>query len=65
MKSKNDAELVHLARAGNRDAYSELIQRYQHPIWGLLNSYVPPRKEYCFIFCKMVSSEKFNARVRS
>jgi hypothetical protein len=32
MKSKNDAELVHLARAGNRDAYSELIQRYQRPI---------------------------------
>src|SRR5262250_2306617 len=31
----------------------------------LLNSYVPPRKEYCFILCKMVSSEKFNARVRS
>jgi RNA polymerase sigma factor (sigma-70 family) len=35
MKSKNDAELVHLARTGNRDAYSELIRRYQRPIWGL------------------------------
>ena len=35
MDSKNDAELVHLARAGNRDAYAELIQRYQHPIWTL------------------------------
>jgi RNA polymerase sigma-70 factor, ECF subfamily len=35
MKSKNDAELVHLARAGNRDAYGELIRRYQRPIWGL------------------------------
>jgi len=35
MDSKNDAELVHLARAGNRDAYGELIRRYQHPIWGL------------------------------
>jgi RNA polymerase sigma-70 factor (ECF subfamily) len=35
MKSKNDFELVHLARAGNRDAYGELIRRYQRPIWGL------------------------------
>jgi RNA polymerase sigma factor (sigma-70 family) len=35
MKSKDDAELVHLARAGNRDAYGELIRRYQRPIWGL------------------------------
>jgi len=35
MKSKNDAELVHLARAGNRDAYGELIRRYQRSIWGL------------------------------
>src|SRR4029077_14820312 len=31
----------------------------------LLNSYVPPSKEYCFIICKMVASQKFNARVRS
>src|SRR5215469_17603648 len=23
----------------------------------LLNSYLPPRKEYCFTLCKMVSSE--------
>jgi RNA polymerase sigma factor (sigma-70 family) len=35
MKSKNNAELVHLARAGNRDAYGELIRRYQRPMWGL------------------------------
>ena len=35
MESKSDAELVHLARAGNRDAYDELIRRYQHSIWGL------------------------------
>ena len=35
MNSKNDAELVHLARAGNRDAYGELIRRYQRSIWGL------------------------------
>jgi RNA polymerase sigma-70 factor (ECF subfamily) len=35
MKSKNDAELVHLARAGSRDAYGELISRYQRSIWGL------------------------------
>ena len=35
MKSKNDAELVDLARSGNRDAYGELIRRYQRSIWGL------------------------------
>ncbi len=35
MNSKNDAELVHLARAGNREACGELIRRYQHSIWGL------------------------------
>jgi RNA polymerase sigma factor (sigma-70 family) len=35
MDPKNDADLVHLARAGNRDAYGELILRYQHQIWGL------------------------------
>jgi RNA polymerase sigma factor (sigma-70 family) len=35
MESKSDAEPVHLARAGNRDAYDELIRRYQHSIWGL------------------------------
>jgi hypothetical protein len=33
--SKNDAELVHFARTGNREAYGELIRRYQHSIWGL------------------------------
>src|SRR5688572_30561342 len=35
MNSKNDAELVHLARAGNRDADGELIRRYQRSICGL------------------------------
>jgi RNA polymerase sigma factor (sigma-70 family) len=35
MNSKNDAELVHLARAGNREAYGTLIRRYQQSIWGL------------------------------
>jgi RNA polymerase sigma-70 factor (ECF subfamily) len=35
MNSKTDAELVHLARAGNREAYGELIRRYQHSISGL------------------------------
>ena len=35
MDSKSDAELVGLARAGDRDAYGELIRRYQHQIWGL------------------------------
>jgi RNA polymerase sigma factor (sigma-70 family) len=35
MDSKNDSELVRLARAGNRDAYGELIRRYQQQIWGL------------------------------
>lgn len=35
MNSKNDAELVILARTGNREAYGELIRRYQHSIWGL------------------------------
>ena len=35
MKSKKDAELVHLARAGNREAFDELIVRYRRSIWGL------------------------------
>ncbi|HYD84996.1 MAG TPA: sigma-70 family RNA polymerase sigma factor, partial [Opitutus sp.] len=35
MNSKNDADLVQLARAGNRDAYGELIRRYQRSICGL------------------------------
>jgi RNA polymerase sigma factor (sigma-70 family) len=35
MDSNNDAELVRMARTGNRDAYGELIRRYQHQIWGL------------------------------
>src|SRR6266496_521869 len=34
-------------------------QSLSHSLCGarLLNSYLPPRKEYCFILCKMVSSE--------
>jgi RNA polymerase sigma-70 factor (ECF subfamily) len=35
MGSKTDAELVRLARAGRRDAYDELIRRYQNPTLGL------------------------------
>jgi RNA polymerase sigma-70 factor (ECF subfamily) len=35
MDSRTDAELVVLARAGDRDAYGELIRRYQHQISGL------------------------------
>jgi RNA polymerase sigma factor (sigma-70 family) len=35
MDSKTDAELVRLARAGDQDAYGELIRRYQRQIWGL------------------------------
>lgn len=35
MNSQTDAELVLLARAGNRDAYGELIRRYQRSICGL------------------------------
>ena len=45
MNSKNDAELVHLARAGNREAYGELIRRYQHSIWGLACLLVDDRFE--------------------
>jgi hypothetical protein len=45
MDSKNDAELVHLARAGNRDAYGELIRRYQRPIWGLASILLDDRFE--------------------
>jgi RNA polymerase sigma-70 factor (ECF subfamily) len=35
MDSKTDAELVHLARTGNPDAYGELIRRYQRSICAL------------------------------
>lgn len=35
MELMHDGELVGLARDGNRDAYGELIRRYQRPIWGL------------------------------
>jgi len=45
MDSKNDAELVHLARAGNRGAYNELIRRYQRSIWGLACLLVDDRFE--------------------
>jgi RNA polymerase sigma factor (sigma-70 family) len=45
MKSKNDAELVHLARAGSWDAYGELISRYQRSIWGLAYLLISDRFE--------------------
>src|SRR6187551_1688758 len=45
MQSKDDAELVHLARAGNREAYDELIRRYQRPMWGLAYVLVHDRFE--------------------
>ncbi|HKD03214.1 MAG TPA: RNA polymerase sigma factor [Terriglobales bacterium] len=35
MDSKTDAELVHLAPAGNRAAFDELVLRYRRPIRGL------------------------------
>ena len=35
MQPKSDAELVHLARSASREAYDELIRRYQHSIWGV------------------------------
>ena len=35
MEAKTDAELVDLTRSGNRDAYGELIRRYQRSIWRL------------------------------
>ena len=34
MDSSKDADLVRKARAGNRDAYGELIRRYQNQICG-------------------------------
>lgn len=45
MDSKSDGQLVHLARAGNRDAYDELIRRYQRSIWGLAALLVNDRSE--------------------
>jgi DNA-directed RNA polymerase specialized sigma24 family protein len=45
MDSRSDADLARLARAGNRDAYSELIRRYQHQIWALACILVDDRFE--------------------
>lgn len=45
MESKNDAELVNLARVGSRDAYDELIRRYQRSVWGLACLLVDDRFE--------------------
>ncbi|HEX2101414.1 MAG TPA: sigma-70 family RNA polymerase sigma factor, partial [Candidatus Synoicihabitans sp.] len=45
MNSKTDAELVHLARGGDRDAYGELIRRYQRSICGLACLLVGDRYE--------------------
>ena len=33
---RSDAELVRLARAGDRDAFRELVERYQRKIYGVL-----------------------------
>src|SRR5487761_1708532 len=35
MEAMLGAQLVELARAGNREAYGELIRRYQRSIYGL------------------------------
>jgi len=45
MQSRDDAQLVHLARAGNREAYNELIRRYQRSMWGLAYGLVHDRFE--------------------
>src|SRR5262245_25418424 len=45
MESTGDAELVHLARTGNRDAYNELIRRYQRSMWALAYVLVHDRFE--------------------
>ena len=45
MQSKSDVELVHLARSGNRDAYGELIRRYQRQICALASLLVNDRFE--------------------
>jgi DNA-directed RNA polymerase specialized sigma24 family protein len=41
MESKSDSDLVHLARAGNGEAYGELIRLHQRSIWGLACILVP------------------------
>jgi len=33
---RSDAELVRLARGGDRDAFQELVERYQRKVYGLL-----------------------------
>jgi RNA polymerase sigma-70 factor (ECF subfamily) len=45
MESSKDADLVRMARAGNRDAYGELIRRYQHQICGLACTLLDDRFE--------------------
>jgi RNA polymerase sigma factor (sigma-70 family) len=45
MDSSKDADLVRMARAGNRDAYGELIRRYQRQICGLACTLLDDRFE--------------------
>ena len=45
MDPKNDADLVNLARAGDQDAYGELIRRYQRQIWALACTLLDDRFE--------------------
>jgi len=45
MNSISDAELVRSAREGNREAYSELIRRYQKHIYALACALVADRDE--------------------
>lgn len=45
MNSTYDAELVHRARQGDRTAFSELIRRYQRPIYALACALLPDRSE--------------------
>ncbi|HET7873759.1 MAG TPA: sigma-70 family RNA polymerase sigma factor [Terriglobales bacterium] len=45
MNSTSDAELVHRARQGDREAFSELIRRYQRPIYALACALLRDRHE--------------------
>ena len=45
MHSKSDAELVRLARKGNRDGYDELIRRHQRSIWAVVFLLIHDRAE--------------------
>jgi RNA polymerase sigma factor (sigma-70 family) len=45
MNSTSDAELVERSRQGDRDAFSELIRRYQRPIYALACTLLRDRHE--------------------